>query len=361
MSLRQTATFDLNVSVIASDLPCSESQFRLLQCLADGQFHSGADLAERLGLTRAAVWKQMHGLESLGIAFHSVAGKGYKLVSALDLLDSDQILSGIAAKSARNIAALQVHPALDSTNAHLLRLPAVDPGKAIVCLAEMQTAGRGRQGRRWISPLGASIYLSLLWRFDEGPAALGGLSLAVGVAAVRALRRCGVEAIGLKWPNDLLWRNRKLGGVLIEVVGESHGPCRVVVGLGLNVSVPRRAGEQIDQDWVDLAEICSGRPPSRNLLSSLLVEEMVDLLCDYAEKGLTAYLPEWRGHNCVLNQPVRLQLVDRSETGVVRDVTEEGLLMLEHQDGSLKSYASGEVSLRLVDTAASPSNSGFNA
>lgn len=334
----------------SADICLSDSQSRLLRCLADGRFCSGAELALRLGLTRAAVWKQVHGLESLGLTVYSVAGKGYRLAAPLELLDAAAIMEGLSAQARSHVAELHTHAVVDSTNAHLLRLGTVAEAGALVCLAEMQTAGRGRGGRHWVSPFGASIYLSLLWRFPEGPAALGGLSLAAGVAAVRALQRCGVEGVGLKWPNDLLWRGRKLGGVLIEVAGENHGPCRVVVGVGINGAVPEHAGAGIDQDWVDLAALCGGRPPSRNRLAALLIEELVDLLSRYSATGLKAYLPEWRRLNCVLDRPVAMHWADRCENGIARDVTDDGLLLLELPDGSRKPYASGEVRLRLTET-----------
>lgn len=327
----------------------SESQTRLLHCLADGRFCSGAVLAQRLGLCRAALGKQIHSLESLGLTVHSVAGKGYRLSVPLELLDHTAICDGLAQAVRSRIAELQLHGVLDSTNSYLLRQRNSPDASAVVCLAEMQTAGRGRSGRQWVSPFGTSIYLSILWRFAEGPVVLGGLSLAVGAAAVRALHRCGVDGVGLKWPNDLLWCGRKLGGVLIEVAGESHGPCRAVLGLGLNGALSAQAGAGIDQAWVDLAEICGGKPPSRNRLAALLIEELVDVISRYAETGLRPYLSEWRQLNCVLDQPVVMHMADRHETGIARDVTDDGLLLLEMPDGSRKAYAAGEVRLRMAE------------
>ncbi|TAN49337.1 MAG: bifunctional biotin--[acetyl-CoA-carboxylase] ligase/biotin operon repressor BirA [Methylococcaceae bacterium] len=317
---------------------------RLLRCLAEARFCSGPALAQRLGLTRAAVWKQIQSLKQLGLTVHSVAGKGYSLSAPLELLDDARIRDGLSEAVRSRIAGLQIHGVLDSTNDYLSRQASQDG--ALVCLAEMQTAGRGRQGRSWVSPFGASIYLSILWRFAEGPASLGGLSLAVGVAAVRALQRVGVEGVGLKWPNDLLWRGRKLGGVLIEVSGESHGPCRAVLGLGLNGALPAPAAAAIDQSWVDLQEICQGTPPSRNQLAAALIEACVALLADYAGHGLKAYLPAWRRLNCLQDQPVTVHFAQHQETGIARDVTDDGLLVLELPDGRRKAYAAGEVRLR---------------
>lgn len=323
----------------------SELQTRLLRRLADGRFYSGTELAQGEGLSRAAIWKHIEALENhLGLAVHRVAGKGYRLAAPLELLDRAGLWDSLADGTRQHLAGLHVHSVIDSTNAYLLRLRKSETG-GHACLAEMQTAGRGRSGRQWVSPFGASLYLSLLWQF-EGPAVLGGLSLAAGVAVVRALNRLSIIGVGLKWPNDLLWQGRKLGGILIEMAGESHGPCSVVLGVGLNGKLPATAGAGIDQAWVDLAEVCGGQTPPRRRLAALLIDALVELLSGYGQQGLAAYLPEWRRHHCLQDQPVVLHLADRQENGIARGVDDDGLLLLELADGSRKAYAAGEVRLR---------------
>jgi BirA family biotin operon repressor/biotin-[acetyl-CoA-carboxylase] ligase len=333
----------------------SELQTRLLQRLADGRFYSGTELAQGEGLSRTAVWKHIAALEQqLGLTIHRVAGKGYRLAAPLELLERDSLWDSLAADTRQHLAGLHLHQRIDSTNAYLLRLRKSTPG-GHACLAEMQTAGRGRSGRQWVSPFGASLYLSILWQF-EGPAVLGGLSLAAGVAVVRALNRLGISGVGLKWPNDLLWQGRKLGGILIEMAGESHGPCSVVLGVGLNGKLPATAGAGIDQAWVDLAEIGGGSSPPRQQLAALLIDALAELLSGYSQQGLAAYLPEWRRLNCILDQPVVLHLADRQEQGIARDVNDDGLLLLELADGSRKAYAAGEVRLRLAGAGVNNEN-----
>ena len=116
----------------------------------------------------------------------------------------------------------------------------------MVCFAEHQSAGKGRRGRQWVSPFGSNIYMSILWRFQQdGIACTAGLSLAVGVAVIRALKTYGFNEVGLKWPNDIYCQGKKLGGILIEVSGEADGPCAVIIGLGLNLFLPEIQGQTI--------------------------------------------------------------------------------------------------------------------
>jgi BirA family biotin operon repressor/biotin-[acetyl-CoA-carboxylase] ligase len=320
----------------------------LLNLLADGEFHSGTRLAEALGLSRSAVWGLIHGLQELGLEINAVSGKGYRLSRPLELLDSEKILSTLSAATIAQLGGLNIHDSLDSTNTHLVGQAAAGAAQGSVCLAEFQTAGRGRIGRVWQSPFGGNICLSLLWRFDDS-AAVAGLSLAVGVAIIRALRQAGVADAHLKWPNDVLWQGRKLGGILLEVSGEAHGGCAVVIGIGLNRSIPASAATAIDQPWVDLYEICGGSPTYRNQLIALLLDELVRLLMDYPERGLRAYLAEWRQSHRYDGCRAVVELGGKAIPGVVAGISDEGLLVLDCDEGGRREFASGELRLRLHD------------
>ncbi|MDX1654152.1 MAG: biotin--[acetyl-CoA-carboxylase] ligase, partial [Candidatus Competibacteraceae bacterium] len=242
-----------------------ERERRLLEVLGDGRFHSGEELARALGVSRAAVWKHLNSLGRRGLEVHAVRGRGYRLPNPLELLDPEGIRAQLSPSVQGRLAQLEVFDQIDSTNSYLLtRAKAGAPGGS-VCLAERQSAGRGRRGRQWISPFAANLYLSVLWRYPDGPALLSGLSLAVGVAMARALEGVGVVGVGLKWPNDLLWRDQKLGGILLEFGGESSGPCQVVTGVGLNVTMPKEPALDIDQPWPDLTTVL-GLGLSRNRL-----------------------------------------------------------------------------------------------
>ena len=323
------------------------TQLRVLEALSDGRFHSGEQLAGRLGITRAAVWKATRGLVASGVTIHAVRGRGYRLVEALELLDAGRIRAGLGVEAAGLLTRLETHREIDSTNRYLMTR-AFDGGAAgWVCLAESQSAGRGRRGRRWHSPPGRNVYLSLLWRYPAGPEVLGGLSLAVGASVATLLQELGVEGIALKWPNDLLCDGRKLGGVLIESAGEGGGSCHVVVGVGLNVGMPGDAAAAIHQPWCDLAGLLGGRAPSRNRLAAALIDRLLPLLASYPARGLAPYLPTWQELDALLGCEVQLRLGDRVVTGQHRGVDRDGALLLEH-DGALQRYHGGEVTLRGV-------------
>jgi BirA family biotin operon repressor/biotin-[acetyl-CoA-carboxylase] ligase len=215
-----------------------------------------------------------------------------------------------------------------------------------VCLAEYQSAGRGRRGRSWVSPFGANLYLSLLWHFSLEAALLSGLSLAVGVALMRALTALGTPELGLKWPNDVLWRRRKLAGVLLEFGGESSGLCHIVAGIGLNVAMPRYAEPAIDQPWIDLRSIIGSERLSRNHLAARLIGELVTAFVQFEQAGFAAFREEWNHYDLARDRPVILQLPTTTLSGIARGVDEAGALLLE-TDAGIRSFLGGEISLRL--------------
>lgn len=304
---------------------------------------SGAELARELGITRSAVWKRIESLRAAGVDVQARPGQGYALDAALELLDADAIAAALAPSARAELAHLDVLLETDSTNAVALREPTPARGTR-AWLAERQTAGRGRRGRRWASPLAAHVYLSLSRRFDGGVAALQGLSLAVGVAAADALHALGYPQVRLKWPNDLVANGRKLGGILVEVGGEAGGPMRVVVGLGLNVAMPASAARDIDQPWCDLASL-SAAPPSRHAACVALLDALLPMLARFEREGLEAFLEGWARHDMLAGQRVRLHLGDRVVEGVALGVAADGALRLREADGERRHHA-GEASLR---------------
>ncbi len=285
-------------------------------------------------------------MKGLGLEFNAISGKGYGLTRPLELLDEKPIREELTQTANKLIAKIEIHDELDSTNTRLMGLAASSSSPAgTVCLAEFQTAGRGRVGRVWKSPLGGNICLSILWWF-EGQTAFSGLSLAVGVAIIRALRLAGVDDVGLKWPNDILWQGAKLGGILLEVAGEAHGRYAVVIGIGLNRHISPSNAEGIDQAWVDLNHITHGLPPSRNRLIALLLNELSLLLSDYPQRGLAAYIDEWRQGHCQTGHRASLQWGDKLIHGVIVGISDEGLLLLDCEEGGLRQFASGDLRLR---------------
>lgn len=317
---------------------------KILDLLADGQLHSGEELGLLLGVSRAAVWKHLQKLEGLGIKLLSVKGRGYCIDGGLDLLDLKKILEHVHSTLPLK---LNLFPQIDSTNTYLMRHenPALQ-----VCLAESQSAGRGRRGRVWVSPFAQNIYCSIGWGFEGGVAALEGLSLAVGLAIVRALQHYGITGLELKWPNDVLYQNQKLAGVLIEIAGDPAGYCQVVVGVGINVAMDNEQDNIISQPWIDLRSILAqqGFPPaSRNKLVATLIDEMVLVLNGYEKTGFSGYCAEWQSLNAHAGQVVELRNGNIVCAGVCIGISEGGALVLETAKGR-EAFHGGEISLRRV-------------
>jgi len=316
----------------------------LMKILADGQFHSGTELGQTMDCTRSAVWKVVHSMHSSGIEIYSVRGKGYRLSSQIELLDSEKISSYLDPKTKQDLQKLEVHFELPSTNAHLLESVNVSEASGVICLAEQQTSGRGRRGRAWVSPFGGNIYLSLLWRFAGGATQLAGLSLAMAIAVTRALRESGLDTVEVKWPNDILVSKRKLAGILLELSGEASGPCSVVIGVGLNVRASSAEMETIDQPWVDL-ESELGRRVGRNEMAGRLINHLLAAIKVFEKDGLTSFLEEWEGCDSYAGQEVTLLLPEGNIRGVVRGVDNSGALLLA-QAGEMRRFYSGEISMR---------------
>lgn len=322
----------------------------ILQRLADGEFHSGQELGDMLGISRAAVWKQLQKLEPLGINLISIKGKGYCLEGGLDLLSASVIEQALAPAARGLLSRLEIPTVVGSTNAQALQ-GAGEWGSGYVCLAELQTAGRGRRGRSWVSPFGKNIYLSLAWTFDGGAAELEGLSLAVGVVIAEVLQDLGITDIQLKWPNDILWCGAKLGGILLEMSGDPAGVCQVVVGIGINVAMPATNAAGIDQPWVDLSSIFDnqGLPAhglQRNVLVAALLSRLLPLLDGYHRARFAAYHARWEALNAYAGQQVEVQLANSRVTGQLIGVNDIGALRL-HTDAGEQLLFGGEVSLRI--------------
>jgi BirA family biotin operon repressor/biotin-[acetyl-CoA-carboxylase] ligase len=319
---------------------------KLLQILADGGFQSGSDLAAAVGMSRSAVWKQLNALSNLGVEILAVSGKGYRLRQPMQLLNRGAILQAFDAPTAALLASLEVHDRIPSTNGYLMELAHGGAPRGLVCLSESQSAGKGRRGRTWASPYGGNIYLSLLWRYQGGPGSVIGLSLAAGAASVRVLRGFGVSDVGLKWPNDMYWQDAKLGGILVEVSGETNGPCAVVLGIGLNLYLAERDAQGITQAWTDLTAATGHNPPPRNALAAALINALLPLLAGFDNAGIEAYVDEWRSYDCMCGKAVSLYVGDECCDGIVVGIDDRGLLLLQQTDGKVRSFASGEVSFR---------------
>lgn len=325
--------------------------FAVLRLLEDGAFHSGEDMAARLGISRASVHNALVDAENYGLTLFRVRGRGYCLKHAPEWLDPARIRRHLGARG--KDFQINVVESAPSSNTLLMREMARGAPGGSVLAVEWQSAGRGRMGRQWHSGLGNALTFSLLWRFERGLAALSGLSLAVGVAIIRALREAGIETPRLKWPNDVLdEKGAKVGGVLIEAQGDMLGPSAAVIGIGLNVGLPGAVAGRIDRPAAALAEMATRAGtdlPGRNRLLALLLLELGKVLEDFAVHGFAPLRAEWEACHAQQGCAVRLALPDGSDVpGVALGVTDEGALKLERKDaaGVIETFHAGEISLR---------------
>jgi BirA family biotin operon repressor/biotin-[acetyl-CoA-carboxylase] ligase len=317
------------------------SSFAVLRLLTDERFRSGTELGAALGLSRAMAWRAVRELEAHGLEVLRVRGRGYRLCAPFDALDAETIARRLGRH--RSGLRLEVRDECDSTSSELAVRAAAGAPSGTVLACELQHAGRGRRGATWYSGLGTSLTFSLLWRFDRGAAALGGLSLAVGVACVRALRALGRDEVALKWPNDLVCADGKLGGILVELAGDALGPTAAVIGVGVNVRVPERARRAIGQPAADLAR---GTAPSRNALLGELLAALAAALPVFAAQGFGAFRDEWLRHHAYHRRRVRLLVPPRRTVeGVATGVGEDGALVVATR-GGVEHFHSAEVSLR---------------
>ena len=312
----------------------------LLELLKDGRFHSGQALGAALGISRSAVWKQLQHLEAeLGLAIHKVRGRGYQLATPLTLLDPAEI--GRLAPSCD--WPVLVFDSIDSTNAEALRAIERLQAAPFLVLAERQTAGRGRRGRKWASPFAENVYYSLVLRIDGGMRQLEGLSLVVGLAVLQALRELGVPGVGLKWPNDVLVGQKKIAGILLELVGDPADVCHVVLGVGINVNM--QMTDEVDQQWTSM-RLESGRMFDRNHLVAALGVMLQRYMARHQAGGFSAVQAEWEQNHLWQGRAVSLIAGVNQIDGEVLGIDSQGALRLK-VDGVEKVFSGGELSLRL--------------
>ena len=312
---------------------------RIIELLSSGEFYSGEAIGQLLGISRAAVSKHIKSLNALGLDIFSVTGRGYKLAKGIQLLEAEKIRQHMSRISKNNIDILNI---VTSTN-DFIKQNKANLNSGDVCVAEAQTDGRGRQGRKWVSPFGCNLYFSMHWRFEQGYKVLSGLSLLVGIAVCQSLEKLGIEGMKLKWPNDIYWDNKKLAGVLVELEGQMDASCDCIIGIGLNIALANHV-DGIDQPWTDVKTI-TGNEVDKNQLVGTLIETLLNTIPIFEQSGLASFLNYWVRRDLFINQPVNLILGNKQVSGISRGIGESGELLIEH-DGQLNTYHGGEISVR---------------
>ncbi|MCS6193863.1 bifunctional biotin--[acetyl-CoA-carboxylase] ligase/biotin operon repressor BirA [Shewanella baltica] len=308
---------------------------QILALLSSGQFVSGEQLATELGISRAAVNKHIDALETYGVAIYSVKGRGYKLANPISLIDASRLVQSIDNRCF-------YFDEIASTNGFMLS-HTTELKNGDVCVAEYQSAGRGRRGRTWVSPYGHHLYFSLFWTFPQGMAQAMGLSLVVACTLVEVLKSFGVENIGVKWPNDIYLDNKKLAGILIEMSGQADSQCQLIIGVGVNMAMSEAQGKCIDQPWSDLSELVD--MPDKTALVIELQKQLKRDIQLFEREGLAAFKARWQAADLFYGREIRLIMGDTSVEGICRGVDEQGAVLLETADG-VQAFIGGEISLR---------------
>lgn len=310
-----------------------QNPLKLIEILADGEFHSGEELAASFGITRAGINKYMKVLREWGLDFTSVQGKGYCLTAPIDLIKKCKIDHYYQADSR-----CEILPIIDSTNQYLLdKIGQLRSGDS--CVAEFQSKARGRRGRKWFSPFGSNLYFSMYWQLEQGVAAAMGLSLVVGIVIADTLRELSGQDIKVKWPNDLYLNDQKLAGILVELAGKTGDCAHAIIGIGVNLMMTNPDPNIVNQKWANLGKV------DRNLLVARIVKNLNIKLSEFEKQGLAPFISDWNRLDNFANRPVKLLIGDNIIRGIAKGINEQGALMLE-QDGKIHAHIGGEISLR---------------
>lgn len=322
-----------------------------LAVLADGRIHTGGALAKQISTTRADVPKLVRDLRERGVPVEGVRGRGYRLPGPVELLDERRIADAARRRSTPLPVPVEVLFETTSTNTYLFDAAPPRPGSPRIVFAEIQRAGRGRRGRTWSAPFGSGLTFSVSWTFADAPAGLAALGLALGVRVAEALRGLGVAEAGLKWPNDIVWRRRKLGGLLLQTRTEPGGSATVVAGLGLNLRLPQAARDSLATPdalpVTDLCEAMDGVLRGRNEVAALLAVALLDGMVEFERAGFATFVSRWGALDSLAGASIRVCQGSWEVEGQDCGVDAEGALLVR-VDGVVRRFHSGEVSLRPV-------------
>ncbi|WP_131781795.1 biotin--[acetyl-CoA-carboxylase] ligase [Legionella gresilensis] len=317
-------------------------QHQLLDFLANGDCKSGNAIAKEIGVSRTAIWKQISQLTDFGLDIKRNPRQGYQLTHPFIALNETTIRYYLQRLNYKKQLNLDLFAEIDSTNRYLKDLPS--SAITTICCAETQTQGRGRFGRKWVSPFGENIYFSGRWQLNCCISKLSGLSLAISLAILSSLKCNNIQKdIYLKWPNDLLWQDKKLSGVLIEVIAEANSCIEIIIGIGINVNTKNKSSSE--SPWCSLYDM-TGLYFDRNRLIASLITNLDLSLKQFLDQGFKSFHDEWQqvdyldGHYITVFQP-HLTL-----SGHVCGVNELGQLCLIDDKGKCHYLSSGDTSLK---------------
>ena len=331
-----------NCKLLTEDLTVE----KLIALMAEGRFYSGESLGCALGITRAAVWKKLQHMIQCGLPVESVRGKGYRLNTCFQPFNAEAIQSGLTNELRKRID-LDVRLSVTSTN-DIVRSYRLGGKKMQICVSDYQSVGRGRRGKSWMSPMGASISFSLQRQFYNGLAALDGLSLVIGLAVISVLEDLGCMELMLKWPNDVLWRKRKLSGILVELAGDPNESCSVIIGVGINIKLNHTIKTGINQPVAQLCDLIPVQAFDKNELVANLIHKLVNYMDRFDQEGFRVFANRWQSYDCFLGREVALSISEEKVLiGKAVGISKTGAFLLKI-NGKQQAFSCGEVSLREV-------------
>ncbi|MBY0502142.1 MAG: biotin--[acetyl-CoA-carboxylase] ligase [Alphaproteobacteria bacterium] len=311
---------------------------KVVDILSDCKIHTGTHIATTLGISRTAVWKVIQRLKNYNIDVYS-HHKGYQIQFPLVLLDKKRIEDLVNDSRIK----VEIIESLPSTNDYLRNKTPFE--NLHFCLAEHQSKGRGRLGRSWSSPFGHNIYCSFSYSFNKDISELSGLSLIVGILVVRALESLFPTLKPLlKWPNDIYLNDKKMGGILIDIISEAHGNSKAVIGMGMNVNMKDVDLNEVDQPWTSLEDILNAKT-DRNIVVVQIIRSILQGLDVFLEAGMEPILSAWSWYDLLEGKQISINTSGEITTGTSRGITKQGYLLLELSSGEVKAFSCGDTSL----------------
>lgn len=309
----------------------SPVQLEIIRKMQDGHWVSGSQLAAELNISRTAVWKHMHALETHTLVLQKHTKKGYRLTEPLFLLDETQIKSGLNSAFMAENPEFHFLQSTESTNLFCRKITSAS--KWLICCSEEQTAGKGRMGRQWVSPFAQNIYCTLKWLYHDSLEKLSGLSLAVSIALHRALSPyVEAEHLKIKWPNDLLYSGKKLSGILIEITSEPHNASQIIIGFGININTNTDLQALSEHPHCSLRDV-TAKCYNRNPIISACLNHLHQVLTGFNEEGLKPFMAEWDAHDALYNQTVAIHQHHQTYYGIAKGISLSGHLQLQTSEG----------------------------
>jgi BirA family biotin operon repressor/biotin-[acetyl-CoA-carboxylase] ligase len=325
----------------------NNNTYQIISLLADGKSRSGQEIGDLLNITRSAVWKIMNKLTELGIPVERNQGKGYRFTRPVQMLNKEAIWQALSLNTQQLIPRFTLLDTVDSTNNTMLaKIKEGKPSESLV-LTEHQTAGRGRLGRTWYSPYAANIYLALYWHFTKDTSELSGLSQVITTGVLSGIAENNINDLTLKWPNGIYHGQKKLAGVLIDLIAESHSSTKAVIGISVNVSMPD-LGTEIDQPWTDIHTITNAFPDRNKIVASIL-NTIYPALVEFNSHGFTPFAAHWAEHDGLAGKAISAFNAQQEIEGIAEGVGPKGELLIQTADNMIP-FSNGSVKLRYPQT-----------